>query len=65
MPTFVVIMLCVAANHVVGSLVWACLDNEDEALYKWVGSAPLFIPYVCVQAWPVAVWYLWNFNKPK
>ena len=63
--TVVVIFLIIVVNPIIGAMVCAYIDNDNEDLYKWYSNAPPefggILEYLVLFFWPI-VTILW-FRK--
>jgi hypothetical protein len=57
-------------NAILGSVVWASIDDKDQRLFAWFSSADRLGPigplvqFATLHAWPVGLW-LWCRNRKK
>jgi len=59
-----VMFLILVINPIIGAIVCATIDNDNEDLYKWYSSAPPefggILEYLVLFFWPIVVifWYV-------
>jgi hypothetical protein len=60
MNIVILALLAAAINSIVGAIVWAHLDYEDQRLYDWYAKCPKSIAWfacpLVLMCWPVGVW---------
>ena len=54
----------IVANMVIGSGVWAAMDDKEQRLYRWYKDCPTPIAWlmqpIVLTAWPVGLWFWWK-----
>ena len=54
----------VAANMLLGAIVWASIDDDEQRLLEWFKDCPRWIAPIMqplvLMAWPVGVWFWWR-----
>lgn len=41
METVLIILILFAINMIIGAIVWVCIDDGNQSLYKWYKQAPI------------------------
>jgi hypothetical protein len=65
MDTFIVALIIMLFNYLLGGVVCTIRDTKDQVFYKWYKNAPIpsVICPIVLTLWPVMAYYMLKYRR--